>query len=109
MKANYTIRTLKKSGCLLHYWIRKGKSDFWLVFLHGTGADSTMFGHQYDALGDKYNIITCDIRSHGLSQPTDEPFTIELAISDVLAIMKQEKCAKAIFIGHCMGGNISQE
>jgi 3-oxoadipate enol-lactonase len=49
------------------------------------------------------------VRGHGLSQPVGEPFSIPLAVEDLLAILEKLGYQKAVFIGHSNGTYITQE
>lgn len=91
------------------YWISDINADIWVVLLHGAGMDSYMFSEQVGALRDKYNILTWDARGHGQSQDIGVDFSFDRLRLDLLKMLHNENCSKAIFIGQSMGGNLAQE
>ena len=104
---NLKEKTLRRADGTIHYWFG-GKRDAPLVVLtHGATIDH----HEWDAtiplLGDRYQVLTWDVRSHGLSRPM--PFAIEKAEGDLLALLDELKVSQAILVGHSMGGNLHQE
>ncbi|HZY40448.1 MAG TPA: alpha/beta hydrolase [Anaerolineae bacterium] len=96
-------------GCRLHYWRGGDPSRPMIVLTHGAGADHRTFDAQLPALLDNYQMLTWDMRGHGLSRPMGEPFTIQRATADLLAILDHLQSHPAIFAGHSMGGNVTQE
>jgi 3-oxoadipate enol-lactonase len=100
-------QTLEREGCCLHYWTG-GKAEAPLVVLtHGATIDH----HEWDAtlplVGENYQVLTWDVRGHGLSRPA--PFDLAKAVDDLLALVDIMKVNQATFVGHSMGGNLGQE
>jgi 3-oxoadipate enol-lactonase len=98
---------LERNGCPIHYWTG-GKADAPLVVLtHGATIDH----HEWDAtlpiLGDRFRILTWDIRGHGLSRPV--AFDLADAVADLLALLDRLEIQAAVLVGHSMGGNLHQE
>lgn len=109
MNSPVTEHILERQGAPLHYWI-EGPEDCPLVICtHGTTVDHRMFTAQLPALTPKYRVLTWDVRGYGLSRPLGTMFSIDDCIDDLLAIMDGIDTQHATFIGHSMGGNISQE
>jgi len=102
-------KTLQKDGCEIHYWITPEAKGPWLVFLHGAGADHRTFEGQLPALADRYGLLLWDARGHGRSRPTRGRFGIPLLADDMLAVLEREGIARAVFVGHSMGGCVAQE
>ena len=104
---NLEERTLRRVDGTIHYWIGGKRGAPLVVFSHGATIDH----HEWDAtlplLVEKYQILTWDIRSHGLSRPM--PFAFDKAEGDLLALLDNLKISQAIFVGHSMGGNLHQE
>lgn len=109
MNRIFIEKIYKKLGCPIHYWISKGKSKKWLIFLHGAGCDHKMFDKQLEYIPNKFSILIWDARGHGKSRPIGEGFTFDILVNDIINIMDVEECRKAVFIGHSLGGNIVQE
>ena len=102
-------QVLERKGCQLHYWAGGIEGQPLVVFSHGAGVDHRSFNAQVEEVAQKYRVLTWDVRGHGLSQPVGEPFSIPLAVEDLLAILDVEGCKKAIFVGHSNGSYITQE
>jgi len=102
-----TGNTLERAGCCIHYWTGGNQAGPLVVFTHGATIDH----HEWDAtlplVGEKFRILTWDVRGHGLSRPG--PFSLQEAEADLLAILDQLQVRQAIFLGHSMGGNLHQE
>ena len=104
---NFEEKTLQRPDGMIHYWIAGKRGAPLVVMTHGATIDH----HEWDAtiplLSDRYQVLTWDVRSHGLSRPM--PFIFRKAESDLLALIDEIKAKTAILIGHSMGGNLHQE
>ena len=104
---NLEEKTLQRSDGTIHYWIEGKRGAPLVVLTHGATIDH----HEWDAtiplLVDRYQVLTWDVRSHGLSRPM--PFSIDKVEGDLLALLDELKVGQAIFVGHSMGGNLHQE
>ena len=98
---------LPRDGFTIHYWTGGQPSAPWAIFTHGATVDH----HEWDAtlplVGEHFRILAWDVRGHGLSRPAH--FTFEAALDDLLALLDSLGVARAVFIGHSMGGNLHQE
>jgi 3-oxoadipate enol-lactonase len=76
---------LERGGVTLHYWTGGKAGAPWIVLTHGATVDH----HEWDAtltlLGEKYSLLTWDVRGHGLSRPAR--FDMPNAVEDLLAIL----------------------
>lgn len=98
---------LQHNGCQLHYWMA-GPLDAPLVVLtHGEGANHYSFDAQVQTLARSYRVLAWDIRGHGQSV-SDQPFSLEMAVDDLHAILTHEGYRKAILVGLSAGGTITQ-
>lgn len=104
-----TAKVVEIKGCPIHYWIGGKAGKPWLVFLHGACVDHHSLDPIVEGLAGEYRVFTWDARGHGLSQPMGEPFTVPLAVEDVLDIMKLEGIETPVMIGHSNGTYIAQE
>ena len=100
---------LERAGCPLHYWLAGPRDRPLVVFTHGATADHRMFDSQVRVIAQHYRVLTWDVRGHGLSRPMGTRFTLHKVIEDLLAILDQLECERAVFVGQSMGGNIAQE
>jgi pimeloyl-ACP methyl ester carboxylesterase len=96
-------------GCALHYCLRGSHAGPLVVLTHGAAMDHHAFDLQLAALVPTCRVLTWDVRGHGLSRPARTGFSIGRAVDDILALLDHLGAAQAIFVGHSMGGNISQE
>lgn len=71
--------------------------------------DHSIFDAQVAALAGNYRVLSWDVRGHGLSRPIGPEFSIRRAADDLLFILDHIGCQQAIFVGHSMGGFITQE
>jgi pimeloyl-ACP methyl ester carboxylesterase len=98
---------LEREGCCLHYWLGGPSEEPLVVFTHGATVDH----HEWDAtlplVSEKYRSLVWDVRGHGLSRPA--PFNLAQGVDDLLAILDRLLVKEAVFVGHSMGGNLSQE
>src|SRR5512138_875083 len=100
---------LERKGCPLHYWIGGQDDRPLVVFMHGACVDHHSFDSIVPVVAECYQVMSWDARGHGLSQPMGEPFSLGLAVEDMLAIMDRLGNRKAIFVGHSNGTYITQE
>ena len=100
---------LEIKGCPIHYWLSGPAGKPLVVFTHGMRMDHRLFAEQEKFLSKDYRVLLWDVRGHGLSEPMGESISIKGASEDILAILDEILCEKAILVGHSMGGLISQE
>jgi pimeloyl-ACP methyl ester carboxylesterase len=109
MSVSFEEKTMERKGCVLHYWVSKKDGAPWIVLLHGAGADHRSFDAQYPILAGKYNLIAMDSRGAGQSRPFGDELTAGAMVDDTLTVLDSEGIRRAAFIGHSLGGNITQE
>jgi 3-oxoadipate enol-lactonase len=102
--------TLERPGSRIHYWLHGDDPTLpVLVLTHGAGCDHRMFDPQIDALAQHCRVLTWDVRRHGLSKQTaDTPFTLDLVVDDLAAVLDDAGVAAAIIGGQSMGGLVAQ-
>ncbi|MEM7344933.1 MAG: alpha/beta hydrolase [Chloroflexota bacterium] len=93
----------------LHYWLTGTPDGPLLVLTHGATMDHRMFASQVALLAPHYRLLLWDVRGHGLSQPLCDDFSIRMTVYDLIALLDYLQYEQAAFIGHSMGGYISQE
>ena len=88
----------------IYYEYHKSNRKPTLVFLHGWGANNTIWKKEFDYFKNKgYGTLNPDLRGHGLSVCSKKPRFYEFS-KDLKSIMDNAKISKAIFVGHSMGG-----
>ncbi len=71
-----------------------------VILLHGGLGNSGNWGYQVPALlGQGYRAVVIDSRGHGRSTRDDRPYTYELMVSDVLAVMDALQLERAGLVG----------
>jgi pimeloyl-ACP methyl ester carboxylesterase len=77
-----------------------------VILLHGGLANSNYWGHQVQALQDRYQVIVMDSRGHGRSTRDNAPFGYDLMASDVVGLMDFLKIPNATIVGWSDGAII---
>src|ERR1039458_8973179 len=99
---------LDRAGWVLRY-ADSGGSGHAIVLTHGAGADHHMFDAQFEALAASgQRAVVWDMRAHGESTPNNVPFTAELALQDLFALVEHLDLSHTVLAGHSLGGNPSQ-
>jgi pimeloyl-ACP methyl ester carboxylesterase len=98
---------LDRDGVGIHYDDRgAGPAILWT---HGYGATSRMWGPQVRALADRFRLISWDIRGHGESDSPESPalYSEEASVGDMAAILDACGVDRAIVAGLSLGGYLS--
>jgi 3-oxoadipate enol-lactonase len=99
---------LNRAGCVLRY-ADSGGADNAIVLTHGAGADHHMFDAQFnDLAASGRRAVVWDMRAHGQSTPNSEPFSADLALQDLSALVDHLDLSHPVLAGHSLGGNLSQ-
>ena len=79
-----------------------------LVLIHGAASNMTRWSEFADttALADRHDLLRLDLRGHGQSLYRGR-IGLEIWADDIAAILQQEKIARAILVGHCLGANVA--
>lgn len=102
-----TEQVLERNGCKVHFWTG-GKSNAPLVvFTHGATVDHQEWDATLMLVGERFRVLTWDVRGHGLSRPG--LFSMTDAEGDLLDLLDCLGMDQATFVGHSMGGNLHQE
>jgi 3-oxoadipate enol-lactonase len=98
---------LERPTVSLHYWLRGARNRPLVVLTHGATVDH----HEWDVtaavVGERYKVVTWDMRAHGASRPAK--FSVVDAVDDLLALLDVVGARQAAFVGHSLGGNVHQE
>ncbi|WP_345977974.1 alpha/beta fold hydrolase [Sulfurimonas sp. HSL3-7] len=78
-----------------------------IIMIHGFPFNKSMWNEQMEALREECRVVAYDVRGHGESDAGDEPFSIELFVQDLLALMDALKIRRAMLCGFSMGGYIA--
>jgi pimeloyl-ACP methyl ester carboxylesterase len=76
---------------------------------HGYSATGRMWDGQRAALGDRYRIVSWDMRGHGQSESPDDPtrYSTALTVADMHALLQHCGIERAVVGGLSLGGYMS--
>ena len=97
---------LNYKGKKIFYKIKKAKSKNYLIFIHGSGSDSTVWKYQFNIDND-YSIIALDLPSHNRSDKF-ETLSLELYVDVLKKFIESLDYDKIILCGHSLGGAVIQ-
>lgn len=80
-----------------------------LLFLHGAMVSRSYWQPQVDYFAPQYRVITCDLRGHGDSSVTDDPYSVALFARDIIGLLDTLGLEQVICCGHSLGGMVAQE
>lgn len=86
-----------------------GGTSIPLLFLHGTGCDSTDWTSVCEYLPQIQRYITLDFRGHGKSTVPTQQFTITNLAEDVIHLIKTIGIQEVILVGHSLGGMVATD
>lgn len=78
-----------------------------LILISGLGGDHYFWQSSLTTLSEKFQVITFDTRGIGQTDAPEEPYSMELFVADLLALMDNLGIDKAQLLGFSMGGNIA--
>ena len=79
-----------------------------IVFLHGMGADHTMWNGVLPRLSDRFRVLAPDLRGHGRSTvPQSAGYRFEDLEADVLALLDQRQTPSAHLVGLSAGAQLA--
>lgn len=80
-----------------------------IVLLHGwtLSADLNWFSGVYEVASRHGRVIAPDLRGHGRGLRSEQPFTLEAAADDVVALIRHLDATPAVLVGYSMGGSIA--
>jgi pimeloyl-ACP methyl ester carboxylesterase len=78
-----------------------------VVFLHGFPFNHHIWDQQFDALSRDFRVLAPDLRGHGQSPAPEGVYTMDLLARDVVALLDDLGIARAVWVGHSMGGYLT--
>jgi 3-oxoadipate enol-lactonase len=79
-----------------------------LVLLHGAYLNHGQWQPQIAALAAHYRVIIPDLRGHGQSGRSGQPFTVRQFADDIAALLRKIAMSPTIICGHSLGGMVAQ-
>lgn len=78
-----------------------------LLFIHGTGLNSSLWESMLPHLSDTYTLVTFDLRGFGQSEQGPLPPSWDLALSDILHLIQYLKLTAFHLVGHSFGASLA--
>ena len=78
----------------------------WILFSNSLTTDVTMWNGEVAQLADRFRMLRYDTRGHGETSAPDGPYSFDLLVSDVVALMDAVGVETAHFVGLSLGGMI---
>src|SRR5262245_3411609 len=80
-----------------------------VILSHGYGATGRMWDGQRPMLGDRYRLITWDMRGHGQTESPNNPveYSTEATVADMKALLGSLGVSRAVVGGLSLGGYMS--
>jgi pimeloyl-ACP methyl ester carboxylesterase len=80
-----------------------------VLLSHGYSATGRMWSAQRIALGDRYRLITWDMRGHGQTDSPVDPaqYSLELTVADMHGLLRHLREERAVVGGLSLGGYVS--
>ncbi|VVB79410.1 2-succinyl-6-hydroxy-2,4-cyclohexadiene-1-carboxylate synthase [uncultured archaeon] len=87
------------------------KSAKTLIFLHGIGANSTVWSEYEEFFSKNYNVISMDLRGHGFSKRLHkkDDYAFSQFSKDLYKVLKKEKINKCTVVGYSFSNYILLE
>ena len=89
----------------VHY-VSIGQGDTTIVMVHGWAGNLNLWGQQVPMLASKAKLILIDLPGHGQSDKPQAAYTLDFFADAVLAVLRDAKVDKALFIAHSMGAAV---
>jgi len=102
-----SITTVATGVDLFHQWHGDAPGTP-VVFIRGTGADSSRWLPQVKAYEERYRCLLFDNRGSGHSESPEGPYSVEMMANDTLALLDKLGVKRAHICGLSLGGAIAQ-
>src|ERR1700730_9258280 len=92
------------NGISINFEIDGPDNAPWLVLSNSLLTNLSMWDDQVAALKSSYRVLRYDQRGHGGTQATPGPYSFDLLVADVIALLDMLGIKRAHFCGLSMGG-----
>jgi 3-oxoadipate enol-lactonase len=99
--------TTESGGARLHYELSGNPRGAVLVLANSLGSNLHMWDKVLPAFESRYRVLRYDMRGHGESAVSPQPFTIEQLGRDVLQLLDEVKVDRASVCGLSLGGVVA--
>jgi len=87
-------------------YIEKGEGET-IVLIHGFCGSTDYWEYIIPLLADKYHVLAVNLRGHGTSSFSREPFQIEDLAKDIKELLARLEIEKVYMFGHSLGGYVT--
>jgi len=101
------MATSESGGVRLHYELSGNPRGAVLVLANSLGSNLHMWDKVLPAFESRYRVLRFDMRGHGESGLSPQPFTIEQLGRDVLQLLDEVKVDRASVCGLSLGGVVA--
>ena len=92
----------------MYYELIGNNEENTMVFLHGWGADSSIFRGVISLLPkQKWRYLVIDFNGFGKSSEPEEPYGVGDYANEVVDLLKELGIKSAVFVGHSFGGRVA--
>ena len=92
------------AGAVLSARLDGDASKPWLILSNSLAADLSMWDDQVALLTQTHRIVRYDTRGHGQSTASDGPFSFDILVADMVAVLDHVEATQADVIGLSLGG-----
>jgi 3-oxoadipate enol-lactonase len=78
-----------------------------LLFIHGLGSSTRDWELQVPVFSEHYRVITVDLRGHGQTSKSKEPYSIKLFADDTVQLLDELHALPAHIVGLSLGGIVA--
>lgn len=86
------------------FWRETGRSTTTLVFLHGSGRDSSQWIPLLERLGEDYHCLALDLLGFGDSERPKTHYSIQLLVESLASYLDALRLERVYLVGHSLGG-----
>jgi pimeloyl-ACP methyl ester carboxylesterase len=103
---HYKDRYVRVNGLRLHYTDWGGKSDRYVVLVHGFNVQCHTWDPLADALRRTFRVLCPDLRGHGDSDWAKDGYRVDRFVSDLYEFARKLDLPPFDFVGHSLGSRI---
>jgi len=96
---------IRANDIYINYEIN-GSGD-WLILIHGAGDNLAIWYNQVPVFSKEYNVLTYDMRGHGLTEVAEGDYTSGVWADDLYALINELGVRRASVLGYSLGGMIA--
>ncbi|GAB7031256.1 alpha/beta hydrolase [Streptomyces sp. NPDC021749] len=78
-----------------------------VLLVHGAGRTLVDWERAAPLLAAEHRVLAMDLRGHGRSEDGAVPWTFEVAVEDVRAVLTAREIPQAVVVGHSLGGMVA--